>query len=177
MPVPFSFAGIDLSHRIPEVLKAGHRWASRTAIFTEALTAPNPEGDDHVTQTLACSYCRSFIGRGRIGTDLCLRVGWSWRLAWRRLARRLGRSTIVRWRTCLWIRLRLWRLLCATVGRYPLGSPLAAGKPLLLIDLLGHQTKPRRHAGACSSHLMEPIRSFHSIFTGTTAIQSARETI
>ena len=113
-------------------------------------------GDDHVTQTLACCSCRGIAGCGRIGADFRFRLGRS-RLAPRWMARRLGRSPLLRrWPRLLWLRLR--RLLCAAIGPDAMGASLAVGESLLLIQTVpSRRQKPRpRRAGAFKFDRMEP---------------------
>ena len=101
-------------------------------------------GDNHVSQTLACCRSRSIAGLSCVGAHLGLRLGR--RLAWG-VAPRLGLGRPARrcWRTCL---LRIWRLLCPRVGPDPLGTALAAGQPLLLINNSAQTFEAPAHAGA-----------------------------
>src|SRR5262245_17917165 len=113
-----------------------------------APAAPDFEGVDHVTQTLACCDCRGLAGCGCIGSDLRLRLG---RLAWwlaRRLAR-LGRpARCDRRPRLLRRRLRLWRLLCEPRCPDPVGSAVADGESLLLISASSIESERPRARGA-----------------------------
>ena len=130
MPVSFSFSRLG-SSSTEHLASCG---ALEASDFTDGADRAEPRGDDHVTQTLACCSCRSFVRCGGVGADLRLRLGWwlaRWwlarRMAWW-MAPRLGRSPLLRRRPRLWLR----RLLCAATCSDPVGAPLAAGKSLLL---------------------------------------------
>src|SRR5262249_38008051 len=94
-----------------------HRWRD----------CARPKGDDHASQTLACGTRRDFAGCRGIGTYFRLGLGWASWLA-QRMAPRLVGSSFLRGRS----RLRLWWLLRPRARADALGTPLAAGKSLLL---------------------------------------------
>jgi hypothetical protein len=99
----------------------------------------------------ACCSCRGIAGCGRVGADLRFRLGRS-RLAPRWMARRLGRSPLLRrWPGPLWFRLR--RLLCATIGPHTVGIPLAPDKSLLLIQTVPSRGQKPRPCRAGAFHL------------------------
>ena len=89
---------------------------------------------------------------------------WGWMAGTAAGTRRLGLGPALLVGGPAYYRLRLWRLLCAATGPDPLGTALAPGQPLLLIEpRFRRARRPRPRAGAFC-YCGEPA-VFHAIFT------------
>lgn len=165
MPLRFSFAAIGCvrpnasQEDMKEDIRADLRRRTRRT-----------NGDDHVAQTLACCIRCGFAGRGCLGADFGIGLGWTpwrlarWRLAWC-LARRLGmarRAPLLCRRSRL---LRLWRLLCAPSGAHPLGTSLARNQSLLLRATADRRREETPAGFGRGFPALNQSHDFNSIFT------------